>query len=276
MTIDLAVLGTTTSITREKNIGTSMSRRTSVCPSTAQSEDLDELVPLLTQNKRKETNGLTKEERAFFERRHTFADYMLIFQYQFHYFLPIHVAVSKENSPARAESRLDDVENTMSTTSTWQDEIESLEFIGMFSPIDNGADDREMLLPSTSSVIKVNARQQDRDDIKKGLDKLAHYAGQLSHRHADFNPDYLIQKSTQTTFNVFFLIFIPMYIIQKRDQASISKMRTQMKELLRRMNEIEKKFGRIEGGAYTLDFRRPFSASQAFAVALASITQRLK
>ncbi|VDP04811.1 unnamed protein product [Heligmosomoides polygyrus] len=35
-------------------------------------------------------------------------------------------------------------------------------------------------------------------------------------------------------------------------------------------------FGRIEGGAYTLDFRRPFSAAQAFAVALASITQRLK
>uniref|UniRef100_A0A914IDH2 Tubby C-terminal domain-containing protein n=1 Tax=Globodera rostochiensis TaxID=31243 RepID=A0A914IDH2_GLORO len=35
-------------------------------------------------------------------------------------------------------------------------------------------------------------------------------------------------------------------------------------------------FGRIENGAYTLDFREPFSAIQAFAVALASITQRLK
>lgn len=54
-------------------------------------------------------------------------------------------------------------------------------------------------------------------------------------------------------------------------------------------------FGRIEAGAYTLDFQvhllqfkgcvsqkewwivqAPFSASQAFAVALASITQRLK
>lgn len=35
-------------------------------------------------------------------------------------------------------------------------------------------------------------------------------------------------------------------------------------------------FGRIEGGSYTLDFRYPFSAAQAFAVALASITQRLK
>ncbi|VDN00801.1 unnamed protein product [Thelazia callipaeda] len=35
-------------------------------------------------------------------------------------------------------------------------------------------------------------------------------------------------------------------------------------------------FGRIENGAYTLDFRAPFSAVQAFAVALASITQRLK
>ncbi|VDK27832.1 unnamed protein product [Gongylonema pulchrum] len=35
-------------------------------------------------------------------------------------------------------------------------------------------------------------------------------------------------------------------------------------------------FGRIENGAYTLDFRYPFTAVQAFAVALASITQRLK
>nr|CAD2196568.1 unnamed protein product [Meloidogyne enterolobii] len=35
-------------------------------------------------------------------------------------------------------------------------------------------------------------------------------------------------------------------------------------------------FGRIENGAYTLDFREPFSAIQAFAIALASITQRLK
>jgi len=35
-------------------------------------------------------------------------------------------------------------------------------------------------------------------------------------------------------------------------------------------------FGRIESGSYTLDFRRPFCAAQAFAVALASITQRLK
>lgn len=35
-------------------------------------------------------------------------------------------------------------------------------------------------------------------------------------------------------------------------------------------------FGRIENGAYTLDFREPFSAVQAFAIALASITQRLK
>ncbi|GMT28681.1 hypothetical protein PFISCL1PPCAC_19978 [Pristionchus fissidentatus] len=35
-------------------------------------------------------------------------------------------------------------------------------------------------------------------------------------------------------------------------------------------------FGRIEGGAYTLDFRRPFTPIQAFSIALASITQRLK
>ncbi|KAF2363616.1 Tubby C-terminal [Trinorchestia longiramus] len=35
-------------------------------------------------------------------------------------------------------------------------------------------------------------------------------------------------------------------------------------------------FGRIDGNAYTLDFQYPFSAAQAFAVALANVTQRLK
>ncbi|CAG7829122.1 unnamed protein product, partial [Allacma fusca] len=34
-------------------------------------------------------------------------------------------------------------------------------------------------------------------------------------------------------------------------------------------------FGRIDGNAYTLDFQYPFSALQAFAVALANVTQRL-
>ncbi|VDO24230.1 unnamed protein product [Onchocerca flexuosa] len=41
-------------------------------------------------------------------------------------------------------------------------------------------------------------------------------------------------------------------------------------------NQQVMQFGRIENGAYTLDFRSPFTAVQAFAVALASITQRLK
>lgn len=35
-------------------------------------------------------------------------------------------------------------------------------------------------------------------------------------------------------------------------------------------------FGRIDGNAYTLDFQYPFSALQAFAIALANVTQRLK
>ena len=35
-------------------------------------------------------------------------------------------------------------------------------------------------------------------------------------------------------------------------------------------------FGRIDHNAYTLDFQYPFSAVQAFAVALANVTQRLK
>ncbi|XP_058145610.1 tubby-related protein 4 [Dasypus novemcinctus] len=35
-------------------------------------------------------------------------------------------------------------------------------------------------------------------------------------------------------------------------------------------------FGRIDGSAYVLDFQYPFSAVQAFAVALANVTQRLK
>jgi hypothetical protein len=35
-------------------------------------------------------------------------------------------------------------------------------------------------------------------------------------------------------------------------------------------------FGRIDNNAYTLDFQYPYSAIQAFAVALANVTQRLK
>ena len=35
-------------------------------------------------------------------------------------------------------------------------------------------------------------------------------------------------------------------------------------------------FGRIDSNAYTLDFQYPFTAIQAFAVALANVTQRLK
>lgn len=35
-------------------------------------------------------------------------------------------------------------------------------------------------------------------------------------------------------------------------------------------------FGRIENNCYTLDFEWPFSPLQAFAVALANVTQRLK
>lgn len=35
-------------------------------------------------------------------------------------------------------------------------------------------------------------------------------------------------------------------------------------------------FGRIDGNAYTLDFQYPFSAIQAFGVALANVTQRMK
>ncbi|CAD5205607.1 unnamed protein product [Bursaphelenchus okinawaensis] len=41
-------------------------------------------------------------------------------------------------------------------------------------------------------------------------------------------------------------------------------------------NEQVMQFGRIENGAYTLDFCTPLSAVQAFGIALASITQRLK
>ena len=35
-------------------------------------------------------------------------------------------------------------------------------------------------------------------------------------------------------------------------------------------------FGRIDSNAYTLDFQYPFTAIQAFGVALANVTQRLK
>ena len=35
-------------------------------------------------------------------------------------------------------------------------------------------------------------------------------------------------------------------------------------------------FGRIDSNAYTLDFEWPFTAVQAFSIALANITQRFK
>ena len=35
-------------------------------------------------------------------------------------------------------------------------------------------------------------------------------------------------------------------------------------------------FGRIDSNAYTLDFQYPLTAIQAFSVALANVTQRLK
>lgn len=44
------------------------------------------------------------------------------------------------------------------------------------------------------------------------------------------------------------------------------------------MNEYEKalQFGRIDRCTYTLDYKYPFNAVQAMAIALASLTQRLK
>ncbi|CAD6186286.1 unnamed protein product [Caenorhabditis auriculariae] len=223
-------------------------------------------------------------------------------------------------SSSRTESHID-VTSMASSASTWHEEIENLEFID--------GDDDGHLIPATSSTVRkisfnpqaagsMSPSRKETEEIKAHVDKLASIASQLSRKHADFN--------------------------SKKDRASISKMRSQMKELLRRVNEIEKKvctgdvkvetlgegtfnsprlssriitmhnktpfwnehnqvyqldfggrvtqesaknfqvemdgkqvlqFGRIEGGAYTLDFRKPFSASQAFAVALASITQRL-
>ncbi|KJH52933.1 Tub family protein [Dictyocaulus viviparus] len=337
MTIDVAILGGV----RDRSLSTQHSH--SVCVSPATSEgDVEELATVVSQPRFRNDNGLTREEKAFFDRvvsectslRAAMDAGVIGMSSQG----TSQVAASKDESTSvLAESRIDDAEQTMSTTSTWHDEIDSLEYI-------DGVDDLDPLLPSTTSLtssvtygtaatstVKAN-QQRDSDDIKVHLDKLARIAGQLSHRHADFNP--------------------------KRDRASINKMRAQMKELLRRVNEIEKKvgsgdvrsevrqlmrtleemkcalgegpvpkastatpiitmhnktpfwnehnqvyqldfggrvtqesaknfqvemdgkqvlqFGRVEGGAYTLDFRRPFAATQAFAVALASITQRLK
>lgn len=333
MTIDMAVLGGL----RDRTMSNTLT--TTACTSpTASEADVDELAALVSQQRLRDDDGLTREERAFFDRVVSECTSLRAAMDAGGIGTSAsqgtsQVAASKgDSSPARAESRLDDTEQTMSTTSTWHDEIDSLEYI-------DGVDDHDPLIPGTSSACPAAAvsstktgQQRDSDDIKAHLDKLARIAGQLSHRHADFNP--------------------------KRDRASINKMRSQMKELLRRVNEIEKKvgsgdvrgevrqlmrtleemkcalgegpapkssaaipiltmhnktpfwnehnqvyqldfggrvtqesaknfqvemdgkqvlqFGRIEGGAYTLDFRRPFSAAQAFAVALASITQRLK
>ncbi|KAF1769324.1 hypothetical protein GCK72_001141 [Caenorhabditis remanei] len=229
-----------------------------------------------------------------------------------------------------------DVTSMASSVSTWHEEIETLAFIDGDGAMDN---DKTLLvepaLKSGWDAMEMQASKKDAEVIRSHVDKLASIAEQLSKRHGDFNV--------------------------KRDKASINKMRSQMKTLLRRVNEIEQKvangdvktevrqllstlkemkkalgegvpksgrhpessckietmsnktpfwneqnqvyqldfggrvtqesaknfqieldtkqvlqFGRIEGGSYTLDFRYPFSASQAFAVALASITQRLK
>uniref|UniRef100_A0A8R1HTZ3 Tub domain-containing protein n=1 Tax=Caenorhabditis japonica TaxID=281687 RepID=A0A8R1HTZ3_CAEJA len=227
------------------------------------------------------------------------------------------------------ESKLD-VTSMASSVSTWYEEIETLAYI-------DGEDEKALLAtPSKSNNVWgiEMANKKDAEVIRSQVDKLASIAEQLSKKHGDFNV--------------------------KKDKASINKMRSQMKTLLRRVNEIEQKvanddvktevrqlvrtleemkktlgesgtknmrhdslfktesmqnktpfwnehnqvyqldfggrvtqesaknfqielnnnqvlqFGRIEGGSYTLDFKYPFSAAQAFAVALASITQRLK
>lgn len=307
-------------------------------------DDRTPLVPVSTNN----DEGLTMEERIFFERVLTEC-------------LSLRSAMdatststaqkrkpkSHEATPTsiRTESRLE-VTSMTSSTSTWHDEIEQLEFIdgdeeGMLVPSVSKPSTSKILRPFLKSAEEkrtksktrrsTEEKEKDADEIRAHVDKLASIAQQLSRRHADFNA--------------------------KKDRASINKMRCQMKELLRRVNEIEKKvgrgdvkeevrllmktleemktalgdcpapaqpkqrvvtmhnktpfwnehnqvyqldfggrvtqesaknfqvehdgsqvlqFGRIEGGAYTLDFKKPFSASQAFAVALASITQRLK
>ncbi|KAK6026881.1 Tub family protein, partial [Ostertagia ostertagi] len=341
MTIDMAVLGGMQDRTGSTLIAPLSHMRISLiiqasitnthtissCTSPATSEvEVDDLAVLVSQQRFRDDDGLTREERAFFDRVVSECTSLRAAMDAGGIGTSSSQGTSQlqrtKSSPGSELIRLDDTEQTMSTTSTWHDEIDSLEYI-------DGVDDRDPLIPGTSSAVAsvssapsssaaVKAGQQrDSDDIKAHLDKLARIAGQLSHRHADFNP--------------------------KRDRASINKMRSQMKELLRRVNEIEKKvgsgdvrgevrqlmrtleemkcalgegpapkstsatpiltmhnktpfwnehnqvyqvemdgkqvlqFGRIEGGAYTLDFRRPFSATQAFAVALAtSITQRLK
>ncbi|PIC55284.1 hypothetical protein B9Z55_000624 [Caenorhabditis nigoni] len=228
-----------------------------------------------------------------------------------------------------------DVTSMTSSASTWHEEIETLAFID-----GDQTDDRTLLverpaLKSGFAAMEMQASKKDAEVIRANVDKLASIAEQLSKRHGDFDV--------------------------KRDKRDVKEMRAQMKNLLKRVNDIEQKvtagdvktevrqllatlkdmkkalgegvpksgkhpnsnckietmtnktpfwneqnqvyqldfggrvtqesaknfqieldtkqvlqFGRIEGGAYTLDFRYPFSAAQAFAVALASITQRLK
>lgn len=248
-----------------------------------------------------------------------------------------HESSSTQTTPisTRTIESKHDVTSMASSVSTWHEEIETLAFIDGDGPIDDKALLVEPALKSGWDAMENQASKKDAEVIRSHVDKLASIAEQLSKRHGDFNV--------------------------KRDKASINKMRSQMKTLLRRVNEIEQKvangdvktevrqllstlkemkkalgegvpksgrhpessckietmsnktpfwneqnqvyqldfggrvtqesaknfqieldtkqvlqFGRIEGGSYTLDFRYPFSASQAFAVALASITQRLK
>ncbi|CAI5438687.1 unnamed protein product [Caenorhabditis angaria] len=338
MTIDLSVLDDNSTT----NSTTNVSKQTETTPITSSQPT--------TSKQQSNDQGLTEEERLFFEKVVTECLSLRAAMDATVYKETTHqetcqpstsrqtesapVTPSKNATPVSVrttDSRLE-VTSMASSVSTWHDEIETLEFI-------DGDEDKGA---SSSSASKggwpiEGASKKDTDAIRVHVDKLASIAAQLSKRHVDFNA--------------------------KRDKASINKMRSQMKELLRRVNEIEKKvgsgdvkievrqllktleemkkalgessnktnnsatnsnnkrtvtmhnktpfwnehnqvyqldfggrvtqesaknfqiemdgkqvlqFGRIEGGAYTLDFRHPFSASQAFAVALASITQRLK
>ncbi|VDK56354.1 unnamed protein product [Cylicostephanus goldi] len=77
MTIDMAVLGGTHDRTRHNFLMTTVftaslllsSRTTSSCTSPATSEgDIDDLAALVSQQRLRDNDGLTREERAFFDR----------------------------------------------------------------------------------------------------------------------------------------------------------------------------------------------------------------
>ncbi|PAV85670.1 hypothetical protein WR25_08274 isoform C [Diploscapter pachys] len=195
--------------------------------------DDDDTIPLLTHT----DDGLTKEEKDFFEKVVSECTSLRAAMDAHKIKRNSKTHTSARPKPKKVEkssaSAQEKPEKSSQNSSPWHEQIEQLDFI------DDA--DEAALLPSTSKDTslevegkaekaetavadgkKEKAKDKDKDvgkketdDIKEHIDRLATIAGQLRYRQRNFD--------------------------SHRDMASMNKMKTQMKELLRRVNDIEKK-----------------------------------